>query len=368
MSFGRSSSSYSSSLFDSSNTDFDSSVVPSYNKCTKLVEDNITCLYASQLLSLWHRYDYGGLQVQGDKERPALPHYSLELEIRQTKSSKRVRVMLLNSKLTTSRPFLHPTWQILSERFSAYAYVNWKSLINPHSEIDLGVSGFGGIGMESTRRRVVVFWLVQYTEQRDSEYNLSGFDPIFYFHRRRCDIDRLCGLRVYIYVNIGNKILEKSQFIRFSAYHIGTNRAATQQTELVPFRRPDGGYWTSQHVKSLQCITDKQIHTDSVLDVKCSTRTVIINVHNPHRDKATENQLHDAAIQDLFSDFRPFFRGRRVCPTSNILSFRQIQPSIPDRSEVIKGIRGFTVVGGLVQDIIKMSHHLELYPCGALTR
>ncbi|KAI0782911.1 hypothetical protein C8Q75DRAFT_737244 [Abortiporus biennis] len=110
------------------------------------------------------------------------------------------------------------------------------------------------------------------------------------------------------------------------------------------------------------------LQINKLLDVKCSTRTVIINVHNPHRDKATENQLHDAAIQDLFSDFRPFFRGRRVCPTSNILSFRQIQPSIPDRSEVIKGIRGFTVVGGLVQDIIKMSHHLELFPCGALTR
>ncbi|KAF7795791.1 hypothetical protein EIP86_006958 [Pleurotus ostreatoroseus] len=92
----------------------------------------------------------------------------------------------------------------------------------------------------------------------DMSFNdLAAFDPIFFFHH--CNVDRLYALWEYVYPDywLGQGYYDEdgnlNQFVdQQGTYQEQPGTALTEDSELAPFRKADGSYWTPADVRGLQ--------------------------------------------------------------------------------------------------------------------
>ncbi|KIY46442.1 Di-copper centre-containing protein, partial [Fistulina hepatica ATCC 64428] len=113
----------------------------------------------------------------------------------------------------------------------------------------------------------------------------AGFDPIFFLHH--CNVDRLYALWEYVYpkdIYIGNGT-DYTFTQNTGTYALVYNQELLGQTELAPFRLPDGNYWTSDHSRYFDAEAYPKYYTYPEI--------VGIKVDQPATDEEREKYRHD---------------------------------------------------------------------------
>ncbi|KAH8818915.1 common central domain of tyrosinase-domain-containing protein [Flagelloscypha sp. PMI_526] len=223
-----------------------------------------------------------------------------------------------------------------------------RTVEQPHNKIHMLVGGYGHM----------------------SDNDTAGFDPIFYLHH--CNVDRLYALWEYVYppseywmnqgytdANDQNKGFIDTQ----GAFDLVNGSVTKGDTDLVPFRKANDHYWTSDDVAGLQPeqgISKNYTYPTLRISTPDGT-TVTIQVDTPGSyDQRAKAQ---AALQKLFGPSKEYIEQWKSLPVLHPPFIRLYNSPTGHANEVepFNKYRQFIVVFFDNQSAYERSHVIELY-------